>query len=112
MEKRKHRRREVHGEVGGSMILVDSLQIIDLSLSGMRFSCFKRVNTNSTQSIKIKNDKESVRLKGMVVRSLFRRVEEREDKSVSVYEVAVSFGELSDQQKQKLEEIISIIGNE
>lgn len=112
MDKRGHKRKKVHGEIDGSMILVEYLQIIDLSLSGMRFSCFKRINTNSAQSIKIKKDSTSVRLKGTVVRSTLRRVEQREDKHCSVYEVAVNFGALSDHQKKTLEEIISFIGNE
>lgn len=112
MDKRQHKRKKVHGEIDGSMILVEYLQIIDLSLSGMRFSCFRRINTNSAQSIKIKKDSTVVRLKGTVVRSTFRKVEKIENKHCSVYEVAVDFGDLSDNQKKTLEEIISFIGNE
>lgn len=112
LDKREHKRKEVHGEVEGSIILVEYLQIIDLSLSGMRFSCFKRINTNSAQSIKIKKDNTEVRLKGTVVRSTFRKVEQIEGKHCSVYEVAVNFAELSVNQKKTLHEIISFLENE
>ncbi|MEW6107961.1 MAG: hypothetical protein AB1632_02160 [Nitrospirota bacterium] len=111
MERRSSRRREVHGAVNGKMILAEHVDIMDLSLSGIRFKCCRRVDMNSIQRILIRKQDISVSLKGKVIRSTLKEIEITGGKNSPVYEVAMNFRELTDDDKLSLEKIINIIEN-
>ena len=111
MEKRKYERKKVGGKVNGKMILVDYLRIIDLSLSGIRFQCIRRVDMNDIHRIKIEKHGISLNIRGQVVRSILS-IERRGDECLPVYEIAMTFKNLSQEAKKSLEEFITQIGNE
>ncbi len=110
MERRKYTRKEVRGNVRGRIILIENLEVIDLSLSGIRFNCFKRVNPNSKLKIMIQLDDISVILKGTVVRSTLKNIN-IEGEPLSVYEVAMTFHSLRDHEMRSLEELIGRLNN-
>ena len=110
MEKRKFERKKVEGELSGKMIMVDQLNILDLSMNGMRFRCGRRVDMNSVHRIKMDRKGLSLDLKGEVVRSTLC-IEQRGEKAVTVYEVAITFKNLSQEAKKTLENLISLLGN-
>jgi uncharacterized Zn finger protein len=112
MEKRKCSRKECKGDVSGRIIFIEFLDIIDLSLSGIRFNCYRRVNMNSVHMIKIEKGKVSAKLKGVVVRSILKRMGVNDKKSLPLYEVALKFEKLSDSEKKSLEKVIQLLGNE
>ena len=112
LENRKFKRKDVHGNVSGRMVLIEHLEILDLSLSGIRFNCLKKVDTNSIHRVKIQKNNVSVDIKGRVVRSILKKMQEKKEKQIPVYEVAMNFENLPDCEKRSLEELISIIGNE
>ena len=92
------------------MILIDQLHIIDLSLNGVRFQCGRRVDMNGIHRIKIEKGGISLNIRGQVVRSTLS-IEKRGDECLPVYEIAMTFKNLSQEMKKSLEEFISQIGN-
>ncbi len=112
MDNRTALRVEVNGQLCGRMILVESLEILDISMTGIRFKCMRRVDMNSPHKIKIEKDTISLTLKGLIVRASFKGLQQAEDKSLPVYEVAMHFDELSDGDKVSLEKLISILCHE
>ena len=92
------------------MILADHLHIVDLSMNGIRFQCARRVDMNGIYRIKIERNSISLAMKGQVVRSTLC-IEKRGDECVPVYEVAMTFRNLSQEMKKSLEKFISQIGN-
>ena len=110
MDKREHERKRVKGEVTGKMVLIDHLMILDLSVNGIRFQCNRRVDMNSVHRIKVEKDGILLSVKAQVVRStLF--VNKREGKSVTFYDVAMTFMNLSQEAKKSLEKLISLLEN-
>lgn len=107
MEKRKYKRKIVKGEVDGKIILADCLNILDLSMNGIHFKCIRRMDMNSIHRIKFKKDGISLDVTGQVVRSTLKS----EGNSVPVYEVAMTFKDVSQEGKKSLEKLISLIGN-
>lgn len=110
MDKREYERKRVKGEVAGKMILVDHVMISDLSMNGIRFQSIRRVDMNSVHSIKIERDDISLSVKGQVVRS-YLCLKQQEGTQVAVYDVAMTFKNLSHETKKNLEKLISLLGN-
>jgi len=100
---------EVNGQVSGKMILVESLEILDISMTGVHFHCMRRVDMNSPHRIKIEKDDVSVNLRGTIVRASFKGLQQTEEKSLPVYEVAMHFDHLTEADKKGLEKLISIL---
>jgi hypothetical protein len=112
MEKRKNVRIKICGDVKCKMILATAIDIIDLSLDGVRFISSRRVNTNSICTIKISRDDYFLNLKGQVVRSMLKKTTEEEGNVIPLYEVAMNFIKLDAQIMKRLEDLIKIINNE
>ncbi|MEC4676123.1 MAG: PilZ domain-containing protein [Nitrospirota bacterium] len=112
MENRKHTRVKNNGKIRGRTLMASNLDILDLSLNGIRFHSLKRVNIDSRYNLKISKGSISVNLKGIIVRSLFTNKSLIKGKSQPVYEVAMNFDLLSDTEKSALEDIIKILNNE
>ena len=112
MEQRKNKREAIHGNVRGKIVLIEHLEILDLSLSGIRFNCLKKVDTNNIHRIKIEKNNISINLKGKVVRSILKKLQEKNEKNIPVYEIAMNFENLSEDEKISLEKLIFILGNE
>ncbi|MBI5847058.1 MAG: PilZ domain-containing protein [Nitrospirae bacterium] len=112
MDNRSALRVEVNGQICGKMILVESLEILDISMTGIRFNCMRRVDMNSPHRIKIEKNDVSVNLRGTIVRAAFKGLQQTEEKSLPVYEVAMHFDQLTDLDKKGLEQLISILCHE
>ena len=110
LDNREHERKRVKGEVDGKMILVDHLMIVDLSMNGIRFESIRRVDMNSVHTIKIAKDDISLSVKGQVVRS-YLCLKQQEGTTETVYDVAMTFKNLSQEAKKSLEKLISLLGN-
>jgi len=112
MDNRSALRVEVNGQLCGKMILVESLEILDISMTGIRFKCMRRVDMNSPHRIKIEKNEISLTLKGMIVRASFKGLQQSDEKSLPVYDVAMHFDELCDADKLGLERLIAILCHE
>ncbi len=112
MDKRSAKRLSVEGQVSGKMALVESLEVEDISMTGIRFKSMRRVGMNSRHRIRIEHGDVSIVLKGSIVRSIFKGLQHLEAKSVPVYEVAMHFEGLSVQEAQTLERLMSILAHE
>jgi hypothetical protein len=113
MENRKNKRVKTKNSVIGKIILVEHLEILDLSLSGIRFNCLKqrRLEMNSHQTIKIQKNDISVLVHGLVVRANLKTIKEK-GKDAPVYEVAMKFTDLTVAQTASIEKLIRLLGNE
>jgi len=113
LENRKNNRVKITGSVSGKIILVEHLEILDLSLSGICFNCLKkrRLEINSLQTIKIQKDDISVTAHGSIVRAILKTIKEK-GTDIPVYEVAMKFSDLTDNQKACIEKLIRLLGNE
>ena len=111
MEKRKNVRLRIDGNLFGKMVVRTDLEIIDISLTAIRFYCMRRINTNSLCSLVLEKNGFSVDLKGVVVRSVLKRTKEVKGTKVPLYEVALHFETLDDEKKKKLEHLISLLQN-
>jgi hypothetical protein len=112
MDKRSAKRLAVGGQVRGRMALVESIEVEDISMTGIRFKSMRRVGMNSRHRIKIRHGDVSIVLKGNIVRSTFKGLQQTETKNMPVYEVGMHFEGMSDEETQSLEKLISILGNE
>jgi hypothetical protein len=109
MDNRIAMRVQVNGQMNGKMVHVESLEILDISMTGIRFKCMRRVDMNSLHRIKIEKNDVSVKLKGTIVRASFKGLHQAEEKKLPVYEVAMHFENMSDNEKKGLEQLISIL---
>jgi len=112
MDHRTALRVEVNGQICGKMILVEGLEILDISMTGIRFRCMRRVDMNSPHKIKIEKNDVAVTLRGMIVRASFKGLHQTEEKSLPCYDVAMHFDHLTDLDKQNLEKLIAILHHE
>jgi hypothetical protein len=112
MDKRSSIRVEVNGQVSGKMVLVESLEILDISMTGIRFRCMRRVDMNAPHRLKIEKDNISVTLKGPIVRATFMGLKQDGDKCFPVYEVAMHFENMSDDDSKYLEKLIVLLSDE
>ncbi len=111
MEKRKSVRLKIDGELCGKMVVRTQLDIIDISQTGIRFNCLRRINTNSSCSLTLEKGGISVDLRGLVVRSVLRRTKDVKGAKMPLYEVAVQFDKLDDKTQKNLDRLISILQN-
>jgi len=109
MDHRSAIRIEVNGQILGKMILVENLDILDISATGISFQCMSREDMNSPHRIKIEKNGISVNLRGTIVRASFNGLQQADGKSLPVYEVAMHFDHLTDAEKKCLEKLISIL---
>ena len=112
MDQRSAVRVDANGQVNGKMILVETLEIVDISMTGIRFKCMRRLDMNIPHRIRIEREGVSVRLKGDIVRANFKGLHQEGYKSLPVYEVAMHFDAMSDSDRKSLERLISILCNE
>ncbi len=112
MDNRAALRVEVNGQIGGKIVLVQSLEIKDISLTGIRFNCAKRVEMNCPYRIKIEKNNISVNLRGTIIRASLIRLPQVDEDGLPVYEVAMHFEKMSEEDKKALEQLISIFHHE
>lgn len=110
MEKRQCERKVVTGQVAGKMILVDHLNILDLSIKGIRFKCSRRVDMNGIHRIRIERGDMALAIKGKVVRSTLR-IERCQGTPLAIYEVAMTFTSLTQEEEKSLEQLITLLDN-
>lgn len=109
MEKRKSVRLKIEGNLCGTMVVRTHLDIIDISQTGIRFNCLRRINTNSTCTLTLEKSGVSVDLRGLVVRSVLRRTKDVKGAKMPLYEVAVHFEKLDDETEKNLDRLISLL---
>lgn len=109
MDHRSAIRVEVNGQVSGRMVLVEYLEILDISMTGIRFNCMRRIDMNCPHKIRIEKNNISVTLKGMIVRSSFKGLHQKDKDCMPVYEVGMHFENMSDEDTRDLEQLISIL---
>lgn len=109
MDKRTAMRVSVNGQICGKMILVESLEILDISMTGVRFNCMRRVHMNSPHTIRIEKNDVSVNLRGTIIRASLKGQLPKDEKNRPVYEVAMHFENLSENDKKGLEELIKLL---
>jgi hypothetical protein len=112
VEKRKSKRVSVSGEVSGRVVLAADLDVLDLSLSGVRFTCCERIVPGSRIKLVIRKGGLQANLEGAVVRSTLKGGGSAEGEGAPLYEVGVSFGGISEKDMLDLEELIKIAGGE
>ena len=112
MDNRTALRVEVKGQMSGKMILVESLEILDISMTGIHFHCMRRMDMNSPHRIKIEKNDISVSLRGTIVRASFKGLRQAEEKFLPCYDVAMHFDHMTDSEKKGLEELIAILYHE
>ena len=110
MEKRKSKRVSAQGNLSGRMVLSADLDIRDLSLSGVCFSCCERVAPGSKVQLLIHKESMSVRVECTVVRSSLRDSQSGSSPGSPVYEVGATFGRVDDEAKGRLERIMDLLG--
>lgn len=111
MEHRKYRRILIHSDISGRMVLTSQIRIIDLSMTGIRFSCMRRVGMNSSYKIRLAKDEVNVEVKGTVVRSTLKN-SIVSGQPMPTYEVAMNFDDLSREQASLLQNLIDVLENE
>lgn len=107
-EKRAKSRVKVSGNCTGKLVLFEHLEILDLSESGLRMKCMGRLTTNSVQRIRLESEQFMVYLKAVVVRSQLTGQQEINGKLMSVYDVALQFENVSEEQRRTLRRIINL----
>jgi|APFre7841882590_1041340.scaffolds.fasta_scaffold03711_2 hypothetical protein len=109
MDNRSAIRVEVNGQISGKMILIESLDILDISATGIRFQCMRRMDMNSPHRIRIEKNGIIVNLRGTIVRASFKGLQQADGKSLPVYDAAMYFDHLTDAEEKCLEKLISIL---
>lgn len=112
-ENRKNKRVNTKDSVSGKIILVEHLEILDLSLSGIHFNCLKkrRLEMNSLQTIKIQKDDISVLVHGVIVRATLKTMKQN-GAYTPIYDVAMKFSPLTTTQTASIEKLTRLLGNE
>lgn len=100
-ERRQNARVSVRSDVKGGVILVEHLDILDLSLGGIRFACTRRLNPGQHVELALRNDAVRVNRRGTVVRSTFVGAVRIQDQEHISYEVAVAFDEQPCDERQR-----------
>ncbi len=92
----------------GRLILADSLNIRDISLSGIQLETVAHLIPDSICRIEITSgDNETITPQCKVVWSNLMRTEEKEGETVSIYFAGLNFTGLNDSEKQFLDNNIS-----
>lgn len=112
-ENRRNKRVNAKDSVNGKIILVEHLEILDLSLSGIHFNCLKkrRLEMNSHQTIKINKGDIAVLVHGVIVRATLKTMKQN-GAYTPVYDVAMKFAPLTTTQTTAIEKLILLLGNE
>lgn len=110
MEKRKSKRVAVQGNLNGRMVLAADLDIRDLSLSGISFTCCERVAPGSRVQLLIHKENLSVRVGCTIVRSSLGDGHSGNSPGFPFYEVGATFGTMDDEARRKLERIVNLLG--
>ncbi|NJD57544.1 MAG: PilZ domain-containing protein [Nitrospirae bacterium] len=105
MDKRSAVRVGVRGKVGGRMILVESLEIEDISTTGVRFNTMKRLDMNSRHRLKIVHGDMTLVLRGTIVRATFKGIKE----NMPLYEIGMQFSDMSETEQANIKKLISIL---
>lgn len=90
-ERRQNARMPVRADVRGGVVLIEHLDILDLSFSGVRFCCTRRLNPGQGVDLELRRQALRVRRRGTVVRSTFVGAVRIDGKDHTSYEVAVAF---------------------
>lgn len=90
-ERRQSARVPVRGDVTAGVILIEHLDILDLSLGGVRFCCTRRLNPGQSVDLSLRRGAARVNLRGNVVRSSFVGAVRIDGRDHTSYEVAVAF---------------------
>lgn len=109
MEKRGAHRIQVHGNCSGKMVLIEHIEVCDISETGIRLTCLQRVNMKSLHRIKIEKNDIRLNLRASVTRSSMTGAREIDGKSSPVYEVAMQFTGLTDEDRNALKHLILLI---
>jgi hypothetical protein len=90
-ERRQNARLPARDGVTAGVVLIEHLDILDLSLGGVRFSCTRRLSPDQRVDLVLRRDAERVSLRGKVARSTFRGSVRIDGRDHTCYEVAVAF---------------------
>jgi hypothetical protein len=92
---RRHKRYKLDlVEVGGNMLLIDNVEILNMSFGGVSLKTDRALNIGKTYLITLAAKGESITVKGIVVRSALSGTEERSgDESAMLYSVSMKFAE-------------------
>jgi hypothetical protein len=92
------------------MVLAADLDIRDLSLSGVCFTCCERVAPGSRVQLLIHKENVSVRVECTVVRSSLGDGHRGSPPGSPVYEVGATFESIDDEARGRLERIMNLLG--
>jgi hypothetical protein len=90
----------VRADVKGGVVLVEHLDILDLSLSGVRFCCTRRLNPGQSVDLALRRGALRVSRRGTVVRSAFVGATRIDGRDHTSYEVAVAFDQKPRDERQ------------
>jgi len=105
MDKRSAARIDVRGKVCGKMVLVESLEIEDISMTGVRFNTMKRLAMNTPHRLKIVHGNMTMVLRGNIVRATFKGLKD----NMPLYEVGMQFSDMSETEQANIRKLISIL---
>ncbi len=106
MDKRRFPRFEVTGKIEGEVIFSAAIDIRDISRGGVRFKTTRRLNPHSRCTITLNLGEKKIRLKGRVVRSILQGTQHIDSDVVPIYEVAMEFFEMDEQEQKELDRIL------
>lgn len=87
--------------------MAEDFMVKNISESGLCLETFQRVSTNRTYRIQFQpNDNKKVMLTAQAVWSILRGTRKEKDDVIPVYEVGLEFLQMSEIEKQFLEEFI------
>jgi len=110
VEKWKSKRVTARGNLSGRMVLAADLDICDLSLGGVCFTCCERVAPGSRVQLLIHKENLSVRVDCTVVRSSLGDGHSGNSPGSPVYEVGATFGSIEGEARGRLEGIMDLLG--
>jgi hypothetical protein len=94
--KREHKRFDLL-EIKGKMILANKVEIIDISLGGAALQADRRLDVGREYSIKLGDEKRSIDVRGIIVRSTLIGMEAGADgENVLIYAAGMKFKEGSE----------------
>lgn len=107
MDKRKRKRFTAGKPYKGRIILAEDIMVKNISESGLCLETFQRVSTNRVYRIQFQpSDNKKVMLTAQAVWSILRGTRKENEDVIPVYEVGLKFLEMSEIEKQFLEEFI------
>jgi hypothetical protein len=113
MDKRSSEHYKAGHKYKGRLILVDSLNIRDISLSGIQLETVEHLIPDSICRIEITSgDNKIITPQCKVIWSDLRRTEEKEGETVSIYFSGLNFTGLSDSEIQFLEKNIKELASD